>query len=39
MKEVDGSLNISEGKPSKRGASAGYGSHEVESIFENIFSE
>ena len=28
-KEVDGSLSFSDGKPSKRGVSAGYGSHEV----------
>ncbi|ONK55322.1 uncharacterized protein A4U43_UnF5010 [Asparagus officinalis] len=28
MKDMDGSVNFSEGKPCKRGISAGYGSHE-----------
>lgn len=39
IKEVDGSLNFPEGKPSKKGVSAGYGSHEVSIILENIVSE
>lgn len=28
-KDTDGSMIIGEGKPSKKGASSGYGSHEV----------
>ncbi|KAF8411964.1 hypothetical protein HHK36_004522 [Tetracentron sinense] len=38
MKDSDGSLNLSEGKPSKRGGATGYGSHEKQVWVQKSYS-
>ncbi|OVA04791.1 Regulator of nonsense-mediated decay [Macleaya cordata] len=38
VKDVEGSMNLSDGKPSKRGGAASYGSHESND-YPNVFAE